>query len=215
MNKEVFYHVLKLKDPHSNGPADLLLYLQKLITDKATTDLNLMGCFYGAFGLATNEAIWVTFTSRSDIEPSALFSDTHFQVLESNRLVPTVRPLEHKACVKEGFYVFRWFKVFNKDVQEIALLSKQAWETFETDFDSEIQGLFAEADHLVENGVEKGSMLLLTWYKNLSVWESSRKPSAEAKDNFTRRHALTMEAMPIATRLYDGSQEWILPSRKR
>ena len=41
--------------------------------------------------------------------------------------------------------MFRWFSIDNKDVDEIARLSETAWQTFESGFDTEVQGLFAEA----------------------------------------------------------------------
>jgi hypothetical protein len=111
--------------------------------------------------------------------------------------VPTVRPTDHTPLSKPGIYVFRWFDVLNKDVDEIASLSEQAWVSFEGDFDSQIQGLFA----LQNRQGDKGKMLLLTWYKNLTVWQDSRAPSKEAMNLFIKRHELTIEALPIATRL--------------
>jgi len=44
-------------------------------------------------------------------------------------------------------------------------------------------------------------MLLITWYKNLSAWEESRHPPKDARENFLRRHQLTLNAKPIATML--------------
>jgi len=44
-------------------------------------------------------------------------------------------------------YVFRFFEVRNADVEEVADLSRQAWETFENSdaYLSEPQGLFGTA----------------------------------------------------------------------
>ena len=85
-----------------------------------------------------------------------------------------------------------------KDVDEIARLSDTAWNTFEGDFDTKVQGLFVQADR----GPDQGEMLLLTWYRNLTVWEESRLPSPEARANFMQRQKLVLEAKPIATRLF-------------
>jgi len=48
-------------------------------------------------------------------------------------------------------------------------------------------------------------MLLVTWYQDLSVWEASRQPAPEARENFQRRHQLTLSALPIATTLLGGT----------
>ena len=118
-------------------------------------------------------------------------------MVEQTVLEPTVRPLVHERRSKPGIYVFRWFSIRNKDVEEIARLSNEAWETFEAGFDTEVQGLFAE----VGRAKELGTMLLITWYKDLSVWQDSRAPADAARELFMKRHELTIEATPIATRL--------------
>jgi hypothetical protein len=92
-------------------------------------------------------------------------------------------------------FVFRWFSIDNQDVNEIAELSETAWQTFESGFDTEVQGLFAE----VNRDSKEGTMLLLTWYKGFDVWLDSRTPDAAARENFLKRHALMREAIPIAT----------------
>jgi hypothetical protein len=117
--------------------------------------------------------------------------------LDSISLVPTVRPTEHTPRTRPGIYVFRWFDVYNKDIEEIAALSNEAWNTFEGGFDTEVQGLFCEED----TSTEKGKMLLITQYTDLSVWEASRNPAPEARENFLKRARLTIEARPICTRL--------------
>jgi hypothetical protein len=86
----------------------------------------------------------------------------------------------------------------NRDVDKKVQLSDEAWVSFEGDFDSEVQGLFAESDR----SHEQGKMLLLTWYRDLSVWETSRKPSPEARERFLKRHSLTIETTAIASRLF-------------
>ena len=44
-------------------------------------------------------------------------------------------------------------------------------------------------------------MLLVTWYRDLSVWEESRKAPDEARALFIRRQEMTLKAKPIATQL--------------
>lgn len=205
---DILYHVLKLKDTHSNGLQSLLKTVaDRIINRLEENHLQQFGIFYGAFGLATNEIYWVTFSDSSDkksdgshADPKKLLLDSNLEILTHHHLIPTVRPTRHQACTNEGIYVFRWFKVHNKDVDEIARLSEEAWQTFESDFESEIKGLFAD----VSRETKTGNMLLITWYKDLSVWQNSRQPSAEARQRFLERHELTIEATPIATRLYLG-----------
>ena len=58
------------------------------------------------------------------------------------------------------------------------------------------------------------TMLLVTWYANLTVWEQSRHPPPEAKENFLRRHKLTLSALPVATRLIPIAQSGSLSKSK-
>ena len=156
--------------------------------------LEVYGTFVGLFGLATNECYLVTYGETSAAE---LLND-RFEIIMAREFVPTVRPTEFSPRTEPGIYVFRWFQVNMKDVDEIARLSDTAWNTFEGDFDTKVQGLFVQADR----GPDQGEMLLLTWYRNLTVWEESRLPSPEARANFMQRQKLVLEAKPIATRLF-------------
>ena len=116
-------------------------------------------------------------------------------------MVPTVRPLTPESRTRPGVYVFRWFEVHNRDIDEIAALSKEAWETFEntTAYQAEPQALLRDAD----TSPEDGTMLLVTWYDGLRSWELSRTPAPEARANFLKRAQLTLSALPVATRLVD------------
>ena len=95
----------------------------------------------------------------------------------------------------QGVYVFRWFSVDPTTIDEIAQLSATAWPDFESSFDTRVQGLFAEDTETPD------TMLLITWYRNLTVWEQSRHPPQTARENFLRRHKLTLSALPVATTL--------------
>jgi hypothetical protein len=117
------------------------------------------------------------------------------QLLSSHLFNPTLRPLDHQPRTRPGVYVFRWFSVLPDAVDEIIQLSYNAWPTFEGSFETEVQGLFVEASG------QPSEMLLITWYKNLSVWEESRHPPEDARESFLRRHQLTLNAKPIATML--------------
>jgi hypothetical protein len=93
----------------------------------------------------------------------------------------------------------RFFEIANKDVEEIAELSREAWETFEAtdDYRSEPPALFCQADR----SSERGRMLLVTWYDGLESWQTSRNPHPEARERFRRRHTMTQGTIAYATRL--------------
>lgn len=192
------YHLLQIKDSNSNNIQNTISKIQDLLIPiAAAEDQVSYGVFTGVFGLATNELYWMTLGNDDTRSLANSVKELDLQVQLTLDLVPTVRPTEHNPRSKAGLYVFRWFDILNKDVDAIASLSETAWISFEGDFDSQIQGLFA----LQDRQDDKGKMLLLTWYKNLTVWQDSRTPSDAAMTLFKKRHALTIEALPIATRL--------------
>ena len=199
------YEFLKVKDTNSNGILNMVKAINpEILSETKKSGYSLYGVFFGQLGLASNEIYLVAVRKENSpisdpVTPLAkLVLDHNFILPEHYQLNPTVRPLDHSMRTKEGLYVFRWFDVNNRDVDEIVKLSDEAWNSFEEGFDSEIQGLFAEADR----SNKQGKMLLLTWYRDFSVWEASRRPSKEAKDRFLRRHELTIETTAIATRLF-------------
>jgi len=193
----MIYHLNKLKDTSSNGVQDILQKLNLLLPTAEKNGYRKWGVFFGLFGLATNELYLVMMCENEDDSLANLIEAEELQLLQSFKFVPTVRPVQHEPRTAKGIYVFRWFDVNNKDVAEIAQLSEQAWVTFEGGFDTQVQGLFAEN----ESSTDISKMLLVTWYRNLAVWEESRKAPEEARTRFAKRHQLTIEAIPIATRL--------------
>jgi hypothetical protein len=192
------YHLFRLKDNNTNSIRHITNGLRDHIIPAANgINLTSYGLFNGHFGLASNECYWLTLGDQSAAALLPLMEKQGWRIDDTLVMVPTVRPHIHEPRQRAGLYVFRWFWVNSKDVDTIARLSEQAWVTFEGGFDTEIQGLFAEQDP----GQSECRMLLLTWYKDFSVWQNSRKPPREAMDRFVARHALTLEALPIATQL--------------
>ena len=198
------YEIIRLKDTDSNSIFNMIKsFNDRILSEAEQSGYSLYGLFLGLLGLASNELYLAVF--REDDKPypngtsplSGLLESHNFRLKEHYQLIPTVRPTEHSMRTREGIYVFRWFDVLNRDVDEIVKLSDAAWTSFEEGFNSEIQGLFAESDR----SQEQGKMLLLTWYQNFAVWEASRRPAKEAKERFLRRHELTIETVAIATRL--------------
>lgn len=191
------YTVSLLKDgAHHNNLGAIQRMHEQVAPAAGAEGIGLFGVFAPLFGLASNELYVVTWSDREhgiDARDLTLVDET--------RLVPTARPTEPAPRTEPGIYVFRWFTVPNRNVDEIVRLSTEAWVSFEGGFDTEVQALFAEPDRSAGTGI----MLLVTWYRNLSVWEASRRPSPEARQNFMRRAELTIEARPIATRLVPPS----------
>ncbi|MCY4094047.1 MAG: hypothetical protein OXG05_02850 [Gammaproteobacteria bacterium] len=161
-------------------------------------DVGIWGAFFGLFGLGSNELILVTTGDIANVD-TRIGTITSVKRVDTLYLEPTVRPTDYEPRIKEGLYVFRFFDVRNSDVDEIARLSKTAWETFEVSdtYQAIPQALFCEQDR----SSEFGKMLLCTWYDGLNSWQISRTPAPEATENFRARAKLTLNATPYATRL--------------
>ena len=158
------------------------------------------GVFAGLFGIASNEL--VVMAAASGVREVGEITGPVKCVADLQRarcLANTVRPQTTDALERSGLYVFRFFDVYNKDVNEIAQLSLEAWATFESarEYQAQPQGLFCEQDLTAE----QGKMLLVTWYDSLESWQTSRQPHPQARENFQRRRALTRRTIALATRL--------------
>jgi len=153
----------------------------------------LWGAFNPLFGPASNELLMVS-ALDDDAEPIASPASVAAEVWS-----PTARPADSTPCSRQGLYVFRRFFVREQHVDEVVALSKQAWETFEgsADYAAEPQGLFRPGTDA--EGVVR--LMLVTWYDSFDSWETSRQPAPAARENFQRRHALTLSTYAVATRL--------------
>lgn len=161
------------------------------------------GAFSGLFGVGSDELILVTSGGDREVARSvdALAGIDGVRVVQSLILEPTVRPTRDDPLTREGLYVFRFFDVAHRDVDEVARLSSEAWKTFETSdaYAAEPQALWAQSDRTGD----RGSMLLLTWYDGLGSWQASRRPAAGV-GSFRRRGELTRSTIAYATRLISG-----------
>ena len=156
------------------------------------------GAFHGLFGVGSNELIVVTYGDVAQVD-AAIAAQDEVAAVDTLLLEPTVRPTSEEPRSREGLYVFRFFDVAHKDVDEIASLSFEAWKDFETgaDYSAIPQALFRQHDI----SAPRGRMLLCTWYDGLNSWQASRTPPGEAGARFRRRHALTQGTIAYATRL--------------
>ena len=160
-----------------------------------------VGSFMGLFGIS-NQELFVLLSlpagedGRTELR-ARLPADV--ELVDTLALRATVRPSDDASLTRAGVYVFRFFDVRAADVAEVVELSRVAWQTFEPDaqYAAEPMGLFRFADA----SAERGRMMLLTWYDNLTSWERSRTPHPEATANFQRRATLSRSALAIATRL--------------
>ena len=159
------------------------------------------GAFHGLFGVASNELIVVTYGDVAGVD-GALATTPGVVAVDTLLLEPTVRPTTDEARTREGLYVFRFFEVAHKDVDEIAALSFEAWKDFEAAdvYDALPQGLFRQRNVSAPHG----RMLLCTWYDGLNSWQASRTPPGRASENFRKRHLLTRGTIAYATRLLTG-----------
>lgn len=159
---------------------------------------SVWGCFGGLFGVGSNELIVVSYGDVAAVD-SAIAGLDDVASVETLLLEPTVRPTEHAPRSREGLYVFRFFDVLHKDVEEIAQISFEAWKDFESggDYSAIPQALFRQADV----SAAAGRMLLCTWYDGLNSWQASRTPPGDAGARFRRRHAMTRGTIAYATRL--------------
>ena len=157
------------------------------------------GCWQGLFGVASNELIVIT-VADAPVDPIAALPEAA-DLLEHRHLQATARPTTAAPCTREGLYVFRRFAVDTANIDTVARLSAQAWQTFEgaDTYATEPFGLFAPADR----NSQRCEMLLVTWYDGFDSWSTSRAPAAEARDNFQRRRELTYSTTAVATRLAD------------
>ena len=166
--------------------------------DASLAPASVWGAFHGLFGVASNELIVVTYGDVDGVN-EAIAKQPEVASVETLLLEPTVRPTEDAPRTREGLYVFRFFDVAHKDVDEIAELSFDAWKDFEntSDYRAVPQGLFRQRD----TSAASGKMLLCTWYDGLNSWQASRTPPGEARQRFQRRHTLTQGTIAYATRL--------------
>lgn len=173
-------------------------------SDEKIRPANRWGAFHALFGLSSRQFILVTSGEQQGIRARLTAADDVANV-DTLLLTPTVRPVDDEPRTKSGLYVFRFFDVRNDDVDQIAQLSKQAWEYFESTsrYNAIPQALFCEQNRVNEHG----KMLLVTWYDGLNSWQESRNQEPGAAKNFRKRARLTLSTRALATRLLDPEDD--------
>jgi hypothetical protein len=153
----------------------------------------ILGCFTGLFGLKSSDCFCLISGPNAS---AATQKDLAPTILAQTSMNATLRPDSPKILSQDGIYVFRFWKIAGDQVDHAVALSAAAWTTFEEGFDTEVKALFRQ-----QVREEEESMLLITWYKNLTAWEASRRPDPRAQDYFRQRQALIHSVLPIATRV--------------
>jgi len=120
---------------------------------------------------------------------------------DRDRLTPTVRPLTMQPPPAGGIFVHRWFVVETSSAPEFVSLSVEGWRDFEDRFETQIFGLFKAEPTPEESRQGLTRLLLVTRYRDHSVWEASRDPSSEAMNAFERRRRLTRKSWAASTLL--------------
>ena len=77
------------------------------------------GAFHGLFGVASNELIVVTYGDVAGVD-AAIAATPGVTRVDTLLLEPTVRPTADIPRTRPGLYVFRFFDVAHKDVDQIA-----------------------------------------------------------------------------------------------
>ena len=156
----------------------------------------MVGQFAPQLGWANNQAA-VLFRGEGALDaPGLVVSAT------SESLTPTLRPTDDAIPQPGGIYVHRWFEVDAGAADEFIDLSGQGWLRFETQFDTQIFGLFRAAPSPADLGwLNLQRLLLITRYADHRVWEASRDPTSEAMQIFARRQQLTRRTWAASTRL--------------
>ena len=157
----------------------------------AETKIELLALFSPQLGFASNEAVVLVRGADKDELPQALLAPAGATLASRDRLEPTVRPRDGDRLKEGGIYVHRWFTVDGNRSDDFVDLSNRAWTGFEAAYDTEIFGLFRAEPSSEDRTNGSSRLLLLTWYKNHSVWEASREQAQDAKSLFAQRHQLT------------------------
>jgi hypothetical protein len=184
MTDRYSYFVAELE----RGRAASDAFAKHMLDDKET-----VGVFAPQLGFASNETAVLMTLHGSLARAPHVVSSSH------ETLAPALRPRAGDMLKPGGIYVHRWFTVDHASLAEFVELSGQAWPGFESEFDTAIFGLFTaeRSEHDVLQNQTR--LLLLTYYKDHSVWEASRRPTREPQGLFVKRHQLTRTTIGRST----------------
>ena len=140
----------------------------------------VVAVFSPLLGFASDEAL-VLARAGADLDLDAM----------AERLSPTLRPVGNAAPEPGGIYVHNWFTIDGGSQDEFVRLSGEAWPKFEARFETRIYGLFLAAESDADRAQGARRLLLMTRYRDLGEWQTSRDPTSDAMAVFLRRRELT------------------------
>jgi hypothetical protein len=154
---------------------------QKALADRLHAQPSVVAVFAPQLGFASNEAL-VLARAGGGLELDAAQVD---------RLTPTLRPVGDVEPAPGGVYVHNWFTIDGGAADEFVRLSGEAWPDFEARFETKIYGLFLAAESDADRADGARRLLLMTRYRDLGEWQTSRDPTSDAMAVFLRRRELT------------------------
>lgn len=206
MSSAIGFLHMRLCSVHMDAPALHLELKAGIDAHLAPFGAQRWGAFQGLFGVHSQELILVLsypLQQLSFVEAMPGWLPSGTSIVERYSWVPTARPETSASLSREGLYVLRFFDVRHSDADDIAAISREAWETFEVSdrYASQPLALFKEQVKTRSTVDAQGRMLLVTWYDGFASWQSSRQPAPAAVENFKRRAALTSGTIAYACRL--------------
>lgn len=165
---------------------------------RATLGARAVAVFSPVLGFASNEALVLT---TAGVDAGAVLNAPGVSGGESHALSPTLRPADGAVPPAGGIYVHNWFTVDAPGFDEFVRLSGVAWPDFERRFEARIFGLFGAAETEEDRAAGARRLLLMTRYRDLGEWQTSRDPTSEAMQVFARRRELTRMSLARACAL--------------
>lgn len=160
----------------------------KALADGLRGNPDVVAVFAPLLGFASDEALVLT---KAGAERPA-------EAWMADRLTPTLRPVDDAKPPADGIYVHNWFTIDGEAVDEFVHLSGEAWPDFEARFETRIFGLFLAAESEADRTAGARRLLLMTRYRDLGEWQTSRDPTSDAMAVFQQRRRLTRVSLARA-----------------
>ncbi len=165
---------------------------QKVLADHLYGSAGVQAVFAPLLGFASDQALVLAAAgARVSFTPGVSASDRV-------RLTPTLRPIDEAPPQPGGIYVHNWFTIDGGAVDEFVRLSGEAWPDFEARFETKIFGLFLAEEDEADREAGARRLLLMTRYRDLGEWQTSRDPTTDAMAVFLRRRELTRVSLARA-----------------
>lgn len=173
---------------------------QKALSDhlRGAMGAELVAVFAPVLGFASNTALVLV---KGEGGSDAIGSAPGVVASEHHGLTPTLRPTDDVPPLAGGVYVHNWFTIDGEATDEFVSLSGEAWPDFETRFEAKIFGLFLAGESDADRADGARRLLLMTRYRDLGEWQTSRDPTSAAMQVFARRRQLTRVSLARACQL--------------